>query len=503
MALRFFNKKKKGKKELEEITSASVQDDGQNDIPPSVTESKEGAAEPEEGSGPVAEQSEEKEESNLPQKNHSPQEEQQGKAKTVKQGFFSRFKKKKPEKEKDDSQDDSAPPVGQPKEGIADAEEAVPGEEQPKEHEEPDLLQEVESSEEEQEDQPQTTKRGFFGRIKSKKEDQDDHGEEGPDFGGAEEKPEDTEVSPEKKKQGLFKRLRNRLSKTRKALVSRVDGLLLGKKEIDEELLEELEEILITSDMGVRTTMALIDEVREQVARKDLNNSEELKEALYKKISEFLQIPSAASDPITPEKPHVIMVVGVNGVGKTTTIGKLAARHVANKKHVLLVAADTFRAAAVEQLEIWSQRVGTEIVRHKGKADPSAVAFDGMQAAISRNVDVVIIDTAGRLHTKVNLMEELKKIRRTVAKHVPNAPHETLLVLDATTGQNAISQAQIFHEAIGVSGIALTKLDGTAKGGVVVGICHGLGLPLKYIGVGEKIDDLQDFDPETFMKALF
>jgi fused signal recognition particle receptor len=443
MALRFFNKKKKGKKDLKETAGASVQDDGENDIPPSITESKEGATSPE-APKPVAEKTEEKEESGLPQKNHSPQEDQADKAKTAKRGFFSRFKKNKTEN---------------------------------KQYEEPE--------------------------TPVREEGQDDQGEEGPDLGDADDKPEDTEVPPEKKKRGLFKRLRNRLSKTRKALVSRVDSLLLGKKEIDEALLEELEEILITSDMGVRTTMALIDEVREKVARKDLNNSEELKEALYQKISEFLQIPSAASEPIIPEKPHVIMVVGVNGVGKTTTIGKLAARHVANKKQVLLVAADTFRAAAVEQLEIWSQRVGTEIVRHKGKADPSAVAFDGMQAAISRNVDVVIIDTAGRLHTKVNLMEELKKIRRTVAKHVPNAPHETLLVLDATTGQNAISQAQIFHDAIGVSGIALTKLDGTAKGGVVVGICHGLGLPLKYIGVGEKIDDLQDFDPETFMKALF
>jgi fused signal recognition particle receptor len=197
------------------------------------------------------------------------------------------------------------------------------------------------------------------------------------------------------------------------------------------------------------------------------------------------------------------MVVGVNGVGKTTTIGKLAAQLIENKKRVLLVAADTFRAAAVEQLEIWAERVGAEIVRHKGKADPSAVAFDGMQAALSREIDVVIIDTAGRLHTKVNLMEELKKIRRTVAKHVPDGPHETLLVLDATTGQNAISQAQLFHEAIGVTGIALTKLDGTAKGGVVVGICHSLGIPLDYIGLGEKVDDLQPFDADAFMKALF
>lgn len=315
--------------------------------------------------------------------------------------------------------------------------------------------------------------------------------------------PDEDEESPEKIKQGLFKRLRNRLSKTRKALASRVDGLLLGKKEIDETLLEELEEILITSDMGIQTTMALIDEVREQVERKHLNNPAELKDALEKKILSFLQVPPPAPKHHVAAKPHVIMVVGVNGVGKTTTIGKLAAHFIEDKRQVLLVAADTFRAAAVEQLEIWAERVGAEILRHKGKADPSAVVFDGMQAALSRNTDVVIIDTAGRLHTKVNLMEELKKIRRTVAKHLPDAPHETLLVLDATTGQNAISQAQLFHETIGVTGIALTKLDGTAKGGVVVGICHALGIPLQYIGLGEKVDDLQKFDPETFMQALF
>jgi fused signal recognition particle receptor len=311
------------------------------------------------------------------------------------------------------------------------------------------------------------------------------------------------EGSPGKNEQGVFKRLRNRLSKTRKALASRVDGLLLGKKEIDETLLEELEEILITSDMGVQTTMALIDEVREQVQRKCLNNPEELKEALEKQILNFLQVPSSAPKYSQTAKPHVIMVVGVNGVGKTTTIGKLAAQFIQDKKRVLLVAADTFRAAAVEQLEIWADRVGADIVRHKGNADPSAVVFDGMQAALSRNADLVIIDTAGRLHTKVNLMEELKKIRRTVAKHVADGPHETLLVLDATTGQNAISQAQLFHEAIGITGIALTKLDGTAKGGVVVGICHSLGIPLEYIGLGEKVDDLQKFDPQAFMQALF
>jgi len=303
--------------------------------------------------------------------------------------------------------------------------------------------------------------------------------------------------------QGFFRRLRNRLSKTRRGFVSRVDQLLLGKKEIDEDLLDELEEILVTSDIGVQTTMALLDSVREKVERKDLSKPEELKEALQSEILSFLKAQPKPDRAVPQGRPHVIMVVGVNGTGKTTTIGKLAARHVKEGKRVLLIAGDTFRAAAVEQLEIWAERVGADVVRHKGKADPSAVVYDGIQAAKSRGVDVVIIDTAGRLHTKVNLMEELKKIRRTVTRQFPGAPHETLLVLDATTGQNAISQAQLFSETLEITGIALAKLDGTAKGGVVVGICNSLGLPLQYIGLGEKMDDLQEFDADVFVKALF
>ena len=321
--------------------------------------------------------------------------------------------------------------------------------------------------------------------------------------------PVEDSTLPEEKKEGFFQRLKNRLSKTRKAFTSRIDNLLLGKKEIDEELLEELEEILITSDVGIQTTMALIDNVRESVERKELNNPADLKNVLQGKILSFLQ---EASKPVQApkNKPHVIMVAGVNGVGKTTTIGKLSDRYVKQGHRVLLIAGDTFRAAAVEQLEIWGGRVGAEVIRHKenekkpgAKIDPSAVVYDGIQAAISRGVDVVIIDTAGRLHTKVNLMEQLKKIRRTIVRQIPDAPHETLLVLDATTGQNAISQAQLFHEAIEITGIVLTKLDGTAKGGIVVGISHDLKLPIQYIGLGEKIEDLQDFDAETFAEALF
>jgi fused signal recognition particle receptor len=313
---------------------------------------------------------------------------------------------------------------------------------------------------------------------------------------------EEGEEEPGKEKKGFFKKLRTGLTKTRKAFVTRVDELLLGKKEIDEELLEELEEILITSDIGVHTSMRLIESVRERVERKDLNSPEELRQALQSEIRSFLQV-EAPQATATAHKPHVIMVVGVNGVGKTTTIGKLAARYKKEGKQVLLVAADTFRAAAVEQLQIWSERIDCNLVKHTGKSDPSAVAYDGIQAAKSRDADMVIIDTAGRLHTKANLMEELKKVRRTIAGQLSGAPHEILLVLDATTGQNAISQAELFDEALELTGIALTKLDGTAKGGIVVGICERLRVPLKYIGIGEKVDDLQTFDADEFIQALF
>jgi fused signal recognition particle receptor len=367
------------------------------------------------------------------------------------------------------------------------------------------------------EEGPETAKQGFFSRLRKErtqkptpKDSQEPPAEQHLQPEATQEaqrisrtvETAEQEVAAEREKQGFFRRLTNRLSKTRESFVSRVDQLLLGKKEIDEELLEELEEILITSDLGVQTTIALIERVRQKVERKDLREPEELKQALQGEILTFLKV-LPQPERMGQGKPHVIMVVGVNGTGKTTTIGKLAARYVKEGKRVLLIAGDTFRAAAVEQLEIWAERVGAEVVRHRGKADPSAVVYDGIQAAVSRGVDVVVIDTAGRLHTKVNLMEELKKIRRTVAQQLPGAPHETLLVLDATTGQNAISQAQLFHEAIEITGIALAKLDGTAKGGIVVGICNSLGIPLQYIGLGEKVDDLQEFHSDAFVKALF
>jgi fused signal recognition particle receptor len=266
-------------------------------------------------------------------------------------------------------------------------------------------------------------------------------------------------------------------------------------------MLEELEELLITADIGVRTAMDLIAKISRKAA--GIEGVEGLKAVLRQEIMAIIdKMPVEGSRP-APSGPRVIMVVGVNGVGKTTTIGKLAARHAREGRKVLIAAADTFRAAAVEQLTIWAQRAGADIVKHQDQADPAAVAYDAVEAAMSRGADVVLIDTAGRLHTKVNLMEELKKIKRSVGKKIAGAPHETLLVLDATTGQNALSQAQLFDEAIELDALALTKLDGTAKGGIVVSICSTLNIPLRYVGVGEQIEDLQAFNARDFVEALF
>ena len=302
------------------------------------------------------------------------------------------------------------------------------------------------------------------------------------------------------KSTGFFKRLKKGLSKTRKLLSTDISELFAGNRKIDDELLEELEELLITSDIGVQTTMDLIQSISKKSS--EISDADQLKKVLKEKILALLN----AEKPI-PQKimttPHVIMVIGVNGVGKTTTIGKLAAKAVASGEKVIIAAADTFRAAAIEQLVIWAQRAGVEIVKHKEMSDPAAVAYDGVEAAIARGADIVLVDTAGRIHTKKNLMEELKKIKRAISKKLPEAPHEILLVLDATTGQNALSQAKLFKDALDVTGIALAKLDGTAKGGIVVSICSMLEIPLKYIGVGEKIEDLQEFDSVQFVDALF
>ncbi|MDO9209785.1 MAG: signal recognition particle-docking protein FtsY [Deltaproteobacteria bacterium] len=303
-------------------------------------------------------------------------------------------------------------------------------------------------------------------------------------------------------KKGFFQRLKQGLFKTHQGLVSKIDQLIAGKKKIDDDLLAELEEILITSDIGVKTTQELLHNVAVKVQRKELEDADLLKKNLQEQM---LHILSQQENPLnlSATRPFVIMVIGVNGTGKTTTIGKMAQKFKAQGKSVLLIAADTFRAAAIEQLEIWGQRAGCDVIKQKSGSDPSAVVFDGLKAAKSRGIDVVIVDTAGRLHTKVNLMEELKKVKRIMGREIPGAPHEILLVLDATTGQNSISQAKMFNQAVGVTGIALTKLDGTAKGGILIAISDELKIPLRYIGIGEKLDDLREFNARDFVEALF
>ena len=290
-------------------------------------------------------------------------------------------------------------------------------------------------------------------------------------------------------KKGFFQRLKDGLSKTHQGLVSKIDQLIAGKKKIDADLLAELEEILITSDIGVKTTQELLRNLTVKVQRKELDDADLLKKNLQ---AQMLPILSQQEHPLnlSAARPFVIMVIGVNGTGKTTTIGKMAQKFKTQGKSVLLVAADTFRAAAIEQLEIWGQRAGCDLIKQKSGSDPSAVVFDGLKAAKSRGIDVVLVDTAGRLHTKINLMEELKKVKRIMEREMPGAPHEILLVLDATTGQNSISQAKMFNQGVGVTGIVLTKLDGTAKGGIIIAISDELKIPLRYIGIGEKVDDL-------------
>jgi len=302
---------------------------------------------------------------------------------------------------------------------------------------------------------------------------------------------------------GLFKRLQESLSKTRDSLVSRVDDLFLGRKEIDAKLLDELEEILITADLGVNTTLDLLDEIRSKVSRQELKDPQALKLALKERILTFFEGYDAAEMKMPEKGPFVIMVVGVNGVGKTTTIGKIANKFVRSGQSVLLVAADTFRAAAIDQLKVWGERVGVDVVAKEYGTDPSSVIYDALDYGTSRDFDVILIDTAGRLHTKVNLMEELKKIKRVINKKMAGAPHEIMLILDATTGQNSISQAKLFNEAVSLTGLTLTKLDGTAKGGIVVNISHDFNIPIRFIGIGEKLEDLRDFDPGEFIEALF
>jgi fused signal recognition particle receptor len=301
---------------------------------------------------------------------------------------------------------------------------------------------------------------------------------------------------------GFFDKLKRGLTKTKQSFVKNVDHIFLGERKIDAELFEELEETLITADMGPAFTYDLIEEMKDQVKRKELNNAEVLKGVMKEHMLQILRSDQVAKE-IPRDRLYTIMVVGVNGTGKTTTIGKLAHDFKQDGRSIMMVAADTFRAAAIEQLEVWSKRVDVPIIKQKMGADPSAVVFDAIRAAQAQKINLMIIDTAGRLHTKVNLMEELKKMKRIMERELPGAPDEVLLVLDATTGQNAVSQAKMFQEETGVTGIVLTKLDGTAKGGIVVRIAKELNIPIRYIGVGEGIDDLKPFNAEDFVNALF
>ncbi len=300
---------------------------------------------------------------------------------------------------------------------------------------------------------------------------------------------------------GFFDRLKEGLKKTRDSISEKIDQVLVSFGKIDEELFEELEEVLIMSDVGIESSTRIIEDVKRKVKENKVTDPKKVKDLLKEELAEILSDDKNYLDVKTT--PSVIIVIGVNGVGKTTSIGKIANLMKQQGKKVLLAAGDTFRAAAIDQLEVWANRVGVDLIKHDEGADPAAVVFDAAQAAKARKVDVLICDTAGRLHTKKNLMEELKKISKILDRELPGASRETLLVLDATTGQNAIAQAKTFREAAGISGIVLTKLDGTAKGGIIISVKSELDVPVKLIGVGEKIDDLQQFDAKEFVEALF
>src|SRR6476661_874167 len=312
-----------------------------------------------------------------------------------------------------------------------------------------------------------------------------------------------TRFGTTEQKPGLFDRLKDAVSRTRENLSERIEEAVAFSKEIDRNTLDDLEATLLGADLGAATTHEILEKLRERADRRQIKNVEDLKRLLK---DELLSVLSRANTPPVERDegvPEVVLVVGVNGTGKTTTIGKLAQTVRSQGKTVLMCAADTFRAAAIEQLEVWGQRTGTEVIRTKAGGDPAAVLYDALEAANARHIDCVIVDTAGRLHTKTNLMAELEKMRRTAQRIIPGAPHETLLVMDATTGQNGLQQARQFTQSAGVTGIVLTKLDGTAKGGVVVAIARELGLPVRYVGIGEKATDLLPFDPREFVDSLF
>jgi len=307
----------------------------------------------------------------------------------------------------------------------------------------------------------------------------------------------------EEKKTSFLDRMKEAVSRTRENLAERIEEAVSFSKEIDRNTLDDLEATLIGADLGTSTTHEVLEKLREKADRKQIKDLDELKRLLKEELLAILAAANSRPVQKVDGTPEVILVVGVNGTGKTTTIGKLSQVFRSQGKSVLLCAADTFRAAAIEQLEVWGQRTGTEVIKTKAGGDPAAVLYDALQAASARKTDYVVVDTAGRLHTKTNLMQELDKMRRTAQRIIPGAPHETLLVMDATTGQNGLQQAKLFTEAAGVTGIVLTKLDGTAKGGVVVAISRELGVPVRYVGVGEKAGDLLPFDPKEFVDSLF
>lgn len=380
------------------------------------------------------------------------------------------------------------------KEEEKEIEKAEPQEEIPKE--------EVKVEERRGEEEEKEKKEVIRAEELKEEEPKEEEGEKEEPKIKKEEKIEEKVVVKKIDKQELTLSLKEGLQKTRKGFVVRLLDLFKGKKEIDPQLAEEIEGILITSDVGVKTTEKLITLLKEELDRKELKDPDKVWDFIKRKAYEFVSIDSQEWN-LYRAKPMVVLIVGVNGVGKTTTIGKLASYAKEEGKKVLMVAADTFRAAAIQQLEIWAKRVGVDIVKGSPGGDPGAVVFDAIKKAKEENYDIVFIDSAGRLHTKVPLMEELKKLKKVIGKHVDSNATEIWLVIDANTGQNAIQQAHQFHEALELTGLIITKLDGTAKGGVVIGICDELKIPVRYIGIGERMEDLKIFDPESFIEALF
>ncbi len=414
-------------------------------------------------------------------------------------GFFDKFRKKKPQEEESVSEEQELTEAAE--ETSEQPEEILPEEhsEQPAEmfSETPDILSE--SAEEnaesifgaEEAGAPAEAEEAAFEELTEELSE--------PTADESEDIPEDAEEEAPKH-EGLFTKLKNGLKKTRDGFISKVEQLINSFTKIDEDFFDELEETLILSDIGAETSMEICDRLRKEVKRTGTTDPAEVKTLLRGIIAEML---TGGNELVLDTKPSVIMVIGVNGAGKTTTIGKLAANLKRSGKRVIVAAADTFRAAAIDQLNVWTDRAGVEIVKHSEGSDPAAVVFDAISAAKARGADVVLCDTAGRLHNKKNLMEELKKIARVVSRELPGASVETLLVLDATTGQNAVNQAKLFSESAEITGIVLTKLDGTAKGGIIIPIKNELGIPVKLVGVGEKIDDLQPFIPADYVEALF